>query len=246
MPRNQRLADAVCQMGWNAAQLAEKIGVDAKTTERWINTGRTPHPRFREATAAALGVPVAVLWPSATAPMKGVNELVGLYPTRAEVAPATVRSLLAGTHGEIDVLTYGGLWLWDAVPKFAETLVAKLVDGCKVRVCLGDADSEAVRTRGEEEGIGDGMAARCRLAIAYSKPLVEKDPEAVRIAGKTLYASIFRFDDELLVNIHLWGNPANASPVLYLRKKSEDGVAANVIGSFERIWATAVPLAVAP
>ena len=162
------------------------------------------------------------------------------------MAPATVRSLLASAHDEIDVLAYGGLWLWDAVPKFAETLAAKLVSGCRVRVCLGDPESEAVRTRGDEEGIGDGMAARCRLAMAYSKPVVEKDPGAVRIAGKTLYASIFRFDDELLVNVHLWGQPANASPVLHLRKQSEDGVAANVIGSFERVWATAVPLAGAP
>jgi transcriptional regulator with XRE-family HTH domain len=246
VPRNQRLADAVRQMGWSAADLAEKVGADAKTTERWISTGRTPHPRLREASATALGVPAAILWPNATAPMEGLNELVGLYPTRAEVAPATVRSLLAGAHDEIDVLAYGGLWLWDAVPKFAETLAAKLAAGCRVRVCLGDPESEAVRTRGEEEGIGDGMAARCRLAIAYSMPVAKKDPGAVRLASKTLYASIFRFDDELLVNVHLWGNPANASPVLSLRKQSEDGVAANVIGSFERVWATAVPLAGAP
>ena len=241
VPRNQRLADAIHHFGWNVAQVADKLDVDTKTVERWISTGRTPHPRLREATSKVLGVPAAVLWPQAPAAMNGVTELVGLYPTRAEVAPATIRSLLAGAERQVDVLVFGGLWLWDAVPRFAEALAQKLAEGCHVRVCLGDPDSEAVRLRGQDEGVDDGLAARCRLALAYSKPIIERHPGAVRCSGKTLYASLLRFDDELLVNTHIWGNAANASPVLYLRKQSDDGVAGNYIRSFERVWATAEP-----
>ena len=139
------------------------------------------------------------------------------------------------------MLAFAGLWLWDAVPRFAEAVAQKLAEGCDVRVCLGDPDSEAVRLRGEEEGIGDGLAARCRLALAYSNPIIERHPGAVRCSSKTLYVSLLRFDDELLVNVHIWGNPANASPVLHLRKRSDDGVAGNYIRSFERLWATAEP-----
>jgi transcriptional regulator with XRE-family HTH domain len=240
------LADAVRQRGWNLSQFADKVGIDPKTATRWVSTGRTPHPAHREATSAVLGVPAAVLWPEAEAAMSGVGEMVGLYPTRAEVAPATVRSLLAGAQRHVDVLAYAGLWLWDAVPGFAEALAQKLAQGCQVRVCLGDPDSEAVRLRGGEEGIGDGLAARCRLALAYSKPIIRQDPDAVRRSSKTLYASLLRFDNELLVNVHMWGNPANASPVLHLRKQREDGVAANAVRSFERVWASAMPVPAGP
>ena len=236
--RNQRLADALRHVGWNAAQLSEKLGVDPKTVDRWVSTGRTPHPRLRDAAAAALGVPAAVLWPEAEAATGGGAELVALYPTRAELSPATVASLVAGAARHLDVLAYAGLWLWDAVPGFARALVAKIDAGCSVRLCLGDPDSPAVRLRGEDEGIGDGLAARCRLALAYARPVAERDPGAVRCSGQTLYASLLRIDNEVLVNTHFWGNPANASPVLHLRRQGDDGVAANAQRSFERVWAS--------
>jgi hypothetical protein len=52
----------------------------------------------------------------------------------------------------------------------------------------------------------------------------------------TLYASILRFDDDLLVNWHLFGAPAADSPVLHLRYNTTRGLAASVVASFERVW----------
>jgi hypothetical protein len=99
-----------------------------------------------------------------------------------------------------------------------------------------------VRLRGVEEGIGDAMAGRCRLAISYTTPLAAAVPGAVRLTQATLYASIFRFDDEVLVNFHLLGNPAAASPVLHLRRRRNNGIAANVQRTFEAVWAQASPM----
>jgi transcriptional regulator with XRE-family HTH domain len=236
MERNFRLADAIHQRGWNTQRFAQELDVDPKTVERWVKSGRTPHLRSRESAASALGVPMAVLWPEVDAPMNGVGELVGLYPTRTEVASATIRSLLADATHHIDVLAYAGLWMWDAIPNFAEMLAAKISSGVEVRVCLGDPDSEAVQLRGDEEGIGANLAARCRLALGYAQPIIDLDPMAVRLSGATLYSSILRFDDDLLVNMHLWGNPAAASPVICFRKDESQGIASNVIRSFERVW----------
>jgi len=241
--RNQRLADAIAQRGWDLRRFAEEVGVDAKTAERWVTQGRLPHPRLRDRSAACLHVPAAVLWPDAAAPAIGIGELIAVYPTRAEMAPATVRSLVAGAAEHIDVLAYAATWLWDAVPRFADTLAAKLDVGCDVRVCLGDPDSAAVAQRGEEEGIGDAMAARCRLALTYATPLARARPGAVRRSDRVLYASLLRFDDEVLVNTHLWGNPAACSPVLHLRRAAEGGIATAALGSFERVWAAAQPVA---
>ena len=64
-------------------------------------------------------------------------------------------------------------------------------------------------------------------------------PGAVRLTPTTLYASIFRFDDEVLANFHLFGNPAAASPVLHLRRRRETGIAASVLRSFDAVWAQA-------
>lgn len=241
MARNQRLADAITQRGWDLRRFAADVGVDAKTAERWVTQGRLPHPRLRDRSAASLHVPAGVLWPDAAAPAVGIAELVALYPTRTDMAPATVRSLVAGAEEHIDVLAYAATWLWDAVPRFVDTLVHKLEGGCDVRICLGDPDSSAVALRGEEEGIGDALAARCRIALTYAAPLAKARPSAVRRSDKILYASLLRFDDEVLVNTHLWGNPAACSPVLHLRRADDRGVAATALESFERVWAAAQP-----
>lgn len=243
MARNERLLDAMRQVGWTSTDLAVKLRIDPKTVERWITIGRRPHRDSREQAAELLGVPAGLLWPDAVASPNGLGEVVGMYRTRTDMSPATVRSLLAGANEHIDVLAFAAVWLWDTVPAFAETLVAKAASGVKVRVCLGQPDSVAVQTRGEEEGIGDRMAARCRIALDYAKPLAEADPSAVRCSSSTLYASIFRFDADVLMNTHLWGNPAGDSPVLHLRLDNDRGVAANVLRSFERVWKDAQPVA---
>jgi len=240
--RNHRLDDAIRQRGWSVAAFAEAMEVDPKTALRWVSTGRVPHPRQRQRAAAMLGVSAAVLWPDAAAPAAGVAELAGLYETRTGLSTAAVRTLLVGATQAVDVLVYSGLWLWDGVAHFAETLAEKAASGVAVRLCLGDPDSQAVLDRGAEEGIGANLAARCRLALTYAAPLVEAFPEAVRISDATLYASILRFDDDVLANVHLWGNPAAESPVLHLRRSGESGVAENVLRSFGRVWERAQPV----
>lgn len=243
MDRNQRLDGAIRQCGWTVADLAAKLAVDPKTVERWIRTGRRPHRDSREQAAEVLGVPAALLWPDAVTPSGGLAELVAVYRTRTELSPAMVRSLLAGAHECIDVLAFSALWLWDSVPTFAETVAAKAAQGVRVRLCLGDPESPAVAIRGEEEGIGDRMAARCQMALDYARTITDVDPSAVRCTASTLYASVFRFDDDVLLNTHLWGNAACESPVLHLRAGDARGVAANALRSFERVWEAAQPVA---
>lgn len=43
MAVNERLRTALVRAGLNYAQFAEAVGVDPKTAERWVSTGRTPH-----------------------------------------------------------------------------------------------------------------------------------------------------------------------------------------------------------
>lgn len=60
---NRRLADAMASAGVTPAELAKRIGVEDKTVERWIATGRTPYPVHQFAVEKELGVELSQLWP---------------------------------------------------------------------------------------------------------------------------------------------------------------------------------------
>jgi hypothetical protein len=237
------LYDAVRQSGRSFEDLADEVGADPKTVERWINTGRLPRPNSRQQLSRVLTVPESVLWPQAHGAAYGTSELVGIYTTRAELSPATVASLLDAADQHIDVLAYAALWLWDSVPMFADRLALKLASGAHVRICLGDPDSDAVALRGQEEGVRDGMAGRCRLAATYAQPVRSADADSVRRTGATLYNSIFRFDDQILVNGHVWGYPASEAPVFHYHRRGDRGIAATVMRSFDLVWDGAQPFA---
>jgi transcriptional regulator with XRE-family HTH domain len=53
--RNDRLRDAMQASGVTTIELAESLGVDPKTVERWITQGREPYPRHPQRIAIRLG-----------------------------------------------------------------------------------------------------------------------------------------------------------------------------------------------
>ena len=59
-----------------------------------------------------------------------------------------------------------------AVPRPERPPPEKAAAGCKLRVALGDADSEAVRARGAEERFGHGIETRCRVALMHDQPRI--------------------------------------------------------------------------
>ena len=67
---NERLRTALLQRGVTPADLADTVGVDPKTIERWIG-GRIPYRRHRHQVAAQLGVDETYLWPGALAARPG-------------------------------------------------------------------------------------------------------------------------------------------------------------------------------
>ena len=63
---NERLRTALLQRGLTPSELADTVGVDPKTIERWIG-GRIPYRRHRHQVAVRLGVDETYLWPGALA-----------------------------------------------------------------------------------------------------------------------------------------------------------------------------------
>lgn len=242
--RNHRLAEALAERQLTAVDVAARLQVDPRTVGRWIDDGgRIPRREFRTELARLVEVPAGLLWPDADHTPQAAAELVAVYPRRSAVPPGQIMTLLRDATEKVDVLALAALWLWDTMPDFGATLATKAAAGVAVRCCLGDPTGTSARTRGEEEQIGSGLEHRCALSLTYARRWLGAVDGSLRVHDTTLYASVLRFDDDLLVNWHLYGSPAADAPVLHLRLGAPAGMAQAVMDSFERVWASAQPAA---
>ena len=75
------------------------------------------------------------------------------------------------------------------------------------------------------------------------RPLAAVEDIEIRLHRTVLYNSIYRADDQLLVNQHTYGIPAAQAPVFCLCDAVGGEMAALYLDSFEHVWASSVPLA---
>lgn len=240
---NERLRTALLQSDVTLVQLAEHVDVDPKTIERWIG-GRVPYRRHRQAVATKLGVSEVYLWPGALASDQvasaSESEILIVHPHRWSVPRDTWGQLFDSAEAEIGVLVYSGMFLADDAGLLA-LLRAKARHGVRVRILLGDPDSPEVAARGDHEGIGESLASKIRNVVVLYRPLLAAGVQ-VRLHGTILYNSLYRADDQLLVNPHVYGQPASQAPVLHLRQISGGDLVTTYLESFERVWSEARPI----
>ncbi|MFI7092097.1 XRE family transcriptional regulator [Streptomyces lydicus] len=242
---NERLRVAMAAGGWTHATLAARAQVDPKSVERWVNLGRTPRRATALLAAETLGEDVHALWPAlrqARSARAVSSELVALYDQRADVPVSTFTDMLAEARENIDVLVYAAVFLHEGFPRLNDLLRERAAEGCSVRIALGDAESENVRQRGEEERFGHGIESRCRLALMHYRPLLGVPGIEIRTHGTTLYNSIYRADDQLLANAHVWGVNAYGAPVWHLRRNGDGGIFDTYAQSFDAVWTAAKPV----
>lgn len=242
---NDRLRDALLRNGITPAGLADELGVDTKTGERWITLGRLPYRRHRHRIAALVRESESYLWPDAVPSERATaiarSEIVQIFPNRASVPADLWRRLIEGARGQIGVLVYAGLFLPEQHPRLNATLRKKGSEGTHVRLLLGDPDSPQVAERGREEGIGDAIASKIRNTLVHYAPLQNAKGVEVNLHSTTLYSSLYRLDEEVLVNTHVYGLPAGHAPVLHLRRLSAGDLFDTYAESFERVWAQSRP-----
>ncbi|MGW2643652.1 helix-turn-helix domain-containing protein [Streptomyces sp. NPDC001393] len=241
---NERLRSALLAQNMTVQQLAEAIEVNPKTVERWITQGKVPYRRHQYATASVLNVDVTTLWEdtrsldSATDLCKA--EIVTVYPHRHVVPTDLWREMCERAKERIDILVYAGIGLAED-PRFLSVLKAKS-QSVAIRVLMGDPECEAVIRRGIDEGhrIMDG---KIRNALVNYRPLFTSHPEiAFRLHDTVLYNSIYRVDDEMLVNTHVYGIGAYLAPVLHLRRLPGGGLFDTFANSVQQTWEGARPV----
>lgn len=241
---NERLRAAMMTAHLDTEAISQQTGVDLKTVQRWLS-GRLPYARHRWAVSRLLGEDETYLWPETVTTGRAVeasrSELIALYPYRSAVPADLWWALFNRARARIDVLAYAAVFLHEQHPGLNDLLRSRASAGCGIRVALGDPESEQVRVRGVEEQFGHGIQSRCRLALMHFRPLLDVPGIEISVHQTMLYNSIYRFDDELLVNTHVWGVNAYLAPVMHLRRLPGGSLFDTYTGSFEAVWATSRP-----
>jgi hypothetical protein len=240
---NETLYQALTTSELDSDTVADRLGVDRKTVERWI-AGRVPYPRYRRALASLLEVDEMNLWPEAsrkTPPThEGPVEIQAAYAHRWAVPRDEWRRLFQSAEHHIDIFAYAALFLAED-HGILRILANKAQAGVTIRILLGDPNSPRIAERGADEGIDDAIAAKIRNALTLYQPLTEIDDIEIRLQQTTLYASIYRADNDLLINIHVYGIPASAAPVLHITHTDDGDMASTYLASVERVWSCALP-----
>lgn len=226
--------------GLDVASLAEAAQVSTKSVERWLSDKGLPYPRTRYRVAAILQEDESYLWPQAVdrSSLTGA-ELVSTWPRRQDVPKHLWTELLRGAERSVDYLAFAGLFLTEEHPDWIPLLQQRAQAGTRVRLLVGDPEGTQLAARDSEESIGGGVAGRVAAVLGYYRRLAGLVD--IRLHDTPLYNSIYRFDDEMIVNMHVYGILAAYTPVMHLRRV--DGAYFNTyLESFERVWASARPL----
>ena len=243
---NERLRTAMTLAHVDSDTIVEATGVDPKTVQRWIN-GRTPHARNRSRLVKLVGRDETYLWPDVAdgerTRVASRSELVGVYPHRADVPADLWSALFRHAQSAVDILVYAAVFLHEQDPDLNDVLCEKAAGGCRVRVALGDPEGICIKVRGTDEQFGHGIASRCQVALLHYRPLIEQPGVRIHLHDTTLYNSIYRFDDDMMVNAHLYATNAYAAPVFHLRHLAAGELFTNYMQSFEAVWERSTPVA---
>jgi hypothetical protein len=237
---NETLRRAMFRARFSEEDVASRLAVDPKTVRRWIE-GRVPYPRHRWALAAMLHSNEQDLWPGPAPDADSSSipsEVVAVYAHRWAVPREVWYRLFSEARHEISILAYSSLFLAED-SGLLDILTARAEAGVTVRIALGDPDCPRVAERGTQEGIEEAMAAKIRNALALYRRLRDSGLAEIRLHRTVLYNSIYRADDDLLVNQHAYGIPATNSPVLHLQCGLGSEVFRNYAASFGRVWSGA-------
>jgi hypothetical protein len=236
---NERLRVALARDRWTMSGFADALRVDPKTVERWITKDRMPHRNTAIPVAKLLKEDPSYLWPDfgrRVVTEETHGEVITVYTERSSVPNSLWLSLLRSATDSVDILVYAGLHLPEANPSWPQEIVKKCEESVKVRIAFGDPESPQVRARGDEEGVGAGLASRINYALAWHRPILDSPNLHIAFHSTVLYNSLLRFDDQMLVNPHIYGMPAFRAPIIHLRRMPDCPLFETYVESFERIW----------
>lgn len=169
-------------------------------------------------------------------------EIVTLYPHRSDVPGHLWFDLLTSATRRIWLYANASLFLPEDDPESIGIIRRKAETGTDVRILMADPDSEPCARRGVEEQLFDAIPAHVRMALSYYAPLVNVPGVDFRLQSETLYNPIFAYDDELLINQHVYGMYGYMAPVLHLHRMDGGDFFDMYLRSFDRVREISPPI----
>ena len=176
----KRLAQRLRAKGLSHGRFATAVGVDVKTVRRWLaNANYKVRDDNAHRAAEVLGCTPHDLWPNQFLPRYGKRtggDVAGWAVHRDPVCqphPVTDHRLAAAfrrRHHRYRHPGPGGHVPVRHPRRFLDTLLDAAARGVAVRFLVGDPDGATMILRGEEEGIGEAVIARCRTSVELLAP----------------------------------------------------------------------------
>ncbi len=179
---NERVRATVYQAGLGVDDVAEALGIDRKTVERWID-GHVPYRRNQHALAKLLSVDPGYLWPATSADEAralGMAELLAIWPVRSLVPNTTWVDLFEQAKQSIDILVFAGFWL-------SEDPAVRGVLADKAEAQLSNAAGRkrrSARPSGPRSRTPSTTTARSSMPLPLSSGSMAR-PSTARSTGRT-------------------------------------------------------------
>ena len=227
---NERLRHALQSAGLQPDDLAERLDVDVKTIGRWLS-GRTPTSRHRARTVEILGQRIEIteheLWPDvAASPARDdTRELVAIYADSDDIRLPDWRAMLRSARVRIDLL---GATLLEIIGTagITDLIADRARAGVRVRILTAHPESLGLALLAEQLDESERDHAG---HTALDRDLAQAHNHLDRIAGEANVQllrhwsppgpSVWRFDDEMLIELPLIGD--GGPPLLHLRRREE-------------------------
>lgn len=212
---NENLRAALGQADMSPDELARIVQVDVRTVRRWLSGG-SPYPRQRGKVARALDTTEHHLWPEIdttpppTSPPARASDILDGYVSANQLAAPDSTALMRDATDRIELL---GDTLVEtlSIPGVTDLLAAKAAQGCVVRILVHDTGPE--------------------LAPLFNRAGVE-----IRILDAPADYIIHRYDDELLLILHVVAVDADHGPLLHLRRAAHGGLLDRLVAYYDELW----------
>ncbi|GAA1713520.1 hypothetical protein GCM10009745_72290 [Kribbella yunnanensis] len=233
---NEVLRRAMYDAGLTEVELSSRLSVDPKTVRNWMR-GQVPHPATRGALVQLLGIEAEVLWPGlAGAERQYASGVLGsAYGHRRALRRGDWLALFAEAKAHIDVVAYSA-WFLSTDPHLLACLRERAGDGVLVRVLLGAPSALDSPYPAAEDELGENLGDRVRDSAATFRRLVVPDRFELRLHEEVLYQSMYRADDQILVNQHSPGVASAESPVFRYRRGDSGELFDAYLASFAAAW----------
>jgi transcriptional regulator with XRE-family HTH domain len=173
------------------------------------------------------------------------REILEVFPHRSDVPDELWEDIIAQTKNDLFLGGYTNYFFWTERPRFSETLRSKAEAGVRVRILIGDPNSEVTRQRESIENAPLTVSTRIHITLDELAKLSPVPGLEVRLSNINAQAhvsrSIFRFDNQAIVCEHIAERLGHGSLTFYLRRLHDNGPFDQYAAHLEHLWNGARP-----